>query len=83
MTLDFLRRLLYHHLQLTPTPMPSATPIPGDLNGDGHVNLTDLSIMATNYGLSGSAIINPAADIDHDGVVNLTDLSILASNYGR
>jgi len=65
------------------SPSPSSTPLPGDLNGDGHVNLTDLSIMATNYGLSGSAILNPAADINHDGVVNLTDLSLLATNYGR
>ena len=66
----------------TPSTSPTPTTIPGDLNGDGHVNLTDLSILATNYGLAGASIINTAADINKDGVVNLTDLSLLAAHYG-
>jgi hypothetical protein len=50
---------------------------PGDLNGDGQVNITDLSILLTNYNSS-----NAAADINNDGSVNILDLSILLSNYG-
>jgi hypothetical protein len=50
---------------------------PGDLNGVGQVNITDLSILLTNYNSS-----NAAADINNDGSVNILDLSILLSNYG-
>jgi hypothetical protein len=50
---------------------------PGDLNSDGVVNITDLSILLSNYGTASST-----ADINKDGTVNILDLSILLSNYG-
>jgi hypothetical protein len=50
----------------------------GDLNNDNSVNITDLSILLSDYGTS-----NAAADINGDSTVNITDLSILLSNYGR
>jgi hypothetical protein len=49
-----------------------------DLNGDGVVNLSDLSILLSSFGTSSSR-----GDLDGNGVVNLTDLSILLSNYGK
>jgi hypothetical protein len=52
--------------------------VQGDLNGDGHVTITDLSMLLTNYGTS-----NSVADINGDGLVNILDLSILLSNYGK
>ncbi len=55
----------------------NSTAVPGDLNSDGHVTITDLSILLSNYSTS-----NPAADINHDGTVNILDLSILLSHYG-
>lgn len=51
----------------------------GDVNGDGTVNIYDLSIMATNFGRSGTYA---QGDLNSDGVVNIFDLSILASNWG-
>lgn len=48
----------------------------GDVNGDGHVGLDDLSILLSQYGTS-----NPQSDVNGDGVVNLLDLSILLSHY--
>jgi hypothetical protein len=48
----------------------------GDLNGDGVVNIFDLSILLSNWGTS-----NPDADLNNDGVVNIFDLSILLSNW--
>jgi len=51
---------------------------PGDLNKDGNVNITDLSILLSNYGTN-----NSSYDINHDGIVNILDLSILLSNYGN
>jgi len=51
-----------------------------DINGDGTVNIVDLSIMATNWGKSGQTFSQ--GDINGDGVINILDLSILASNWG-
>ncbi len=53
------------------------TPKPGDLNGDNTVDVTDLSILLSNYNTT-----NAVADINHDGTVNIFDLSILLSHYG-
>jgi hypothetical protein len=50
----------------------------GDLNNDNVVNISDLSILLSNYGTS-----NSAADINSDGSVNILDLSVLLSHYGQ
>jgi len=49
--------------------------IPGDLNGDGSVNGSDLAILLSNWGGSGSG------DINGDGTVNASDLAILLGNW--
>jgi endonuclease/exonuclease/phosphatase family metal-dependent hydrolase len=55
--------------------------IPGDLDGDGDVDLTDLSALLANYGMPSGA--GPGdGDIDGDGDVDLLDLSALLANYG-
>lgn len=56
-------------------------PVPGDVNGDGHVTIADLSILASNYGKSG--MTRAQGDLNGDGVVNILDLSILATNWGK
>jgi dockerin type I repeat protein len=50
----------------------------GDLNSDNTVNVTDLSILLSNYGTA-----NTAADINLDGTVDILDLSALLSHYGQ
>jgi len=55
----------------------TVTAKPGDLNGDNSVNITDLSILLSNWNTT-----NSAADVNKDGTVNIFDLSILLSNYG-
>jgi subtilisin family serine protease len=59
-------------------PVPDSEPpgTTGDLNGDGVVNIFDLSILLSNWGTS-----DPIADINNDGTVNIFDLSILLSNW--
>ncbi len=54
-------------------------PCPGDLNGDGVVDLVDMSILLNNFGNTGP---NLPGDIDGDGDVDLVDLSLLLSNFG-
>jgi hypothetical protein len=54
--------------------------LPGDANEDGHVDISDLSILATNYEQPGAWGWGDG-DFSHDGAVDISDLSILASNY--
>ena len=49
----------------------------GDVNGDGGVNGSDLSIVLSNWGAD-----FPAADFNCDGVINGSDLSTVLSNWG-
>jgi hypothetical protein len=54
-------------------------PIQGDLNGDSHVTILDLSILLSHYG---GAATPSQGDINNDGTCNILDLSILLSHYG-
>ncbi len=60
---------------------PDPTPIPGDLNGDGVVDVSDLLILLSAWG----ACENPAncpADLNGDGTVDTSDLLLLLANWG-
>jgi len=48
----------------------------GDLNTDGKVNITDLSIILTNFGKA-----NRSGDVNSDGKVDIKDLSIILSHW--
>ncbi|MFN0137483.1 MAG: dockerin type I domain-containing protein [Phycisphaerae bacterium] len=57
--------------------------IPGDVTGDGHVDLNDLALLLTAFGTcSSDAGFNAAADVNGNGCVELTDLATLLSNFG-
>jgi len=51
-------------------------PCPGDINGDGRLDLLDLSIVLAAFGVSG------AGDIDGDGDTDLGDITILLARFG-
>lgn len=56
-------------------------PIPGDVNGDGVVNVSDLLIMISQWGecpTSGDCL----SDVNGDGYVSVTDLLIAIGNWG-
>jgi subtilisin family serine protease len=56
----------------------------GDVNGDGAVNVLDLTIVSLSYGLyDGEPGFNPVADINKDGFVDMRDLVVVARNLGR
>lgn len=50
--------------------------VPGDLDGDGDVDLADLGILLASYGS------DAGGDLDGDGDTDLADLGILLANYG-
>ncbi len=54
--------------------------LPGDANMDGAVDVCDLGILATCYGIA-SGMAWEEADFSGDGAVNFDDLGILATNY--
>jgi parallel beta-helix repeat protein len=54
--------------------------IPGDVDGDGDVDLTDLASLLSGYGCTGGGC---PGDIDGDGDTDLTDLAILLAHYGE
>ncbi len=58
-----------------------ATRIPGDANSDGQVDVSDLGILATNYG-SGIGFGWRHGDFTGDTVVDVSDLGVLATAYG-
>ena len=55
------------------------TQLSEDVNGDGVVNIIDLTLVATNFGATGSN----AADVNGDGVVNIVDLTLVAAAFGN
>jgi hypothetical protein len=61
----------------------AAVSVTGDVNGDGHVSIVDLSIVLSNFGKSTSQASNPKADVNNDGKVTIIDLSMVLSNYGK
>jgi hypothetical protein len=57
--------------------------LPGDLDGDGDVDLTDLSLLLAAFGAcAGDANYDPDADLDGSGCVELADLSLLLAAFG-
>jgi hypothetical protein len=57
----------------------TAAPKPGDINLDNFVNITDLSILLSNW----NSTSNTASDFNRNGRVDIIDLSILISNWGK
>ncbi|QDU70572.1 dockerin type I domain-containing protein [Mucisphaera calidilacus] len=55
--------------------------VPGDANGDGLVDLLDLSVLASNFEGTDTPYAVEDGDFNGDGLVDLLDLSILASNF--
>ena len=53
----------------------------GDANGDGHVDINDLTIVLANFGQTGMTWSQ--GSFVGDGDVDVNDLTILLNNYGN
>ena len=59
--------------------------IPGDVNGDGVVNILDVAQIAAHWGQVVPISAPPDlanADVNCDGIVNILDVSVCAANWG-
>jgi hypothetical protein len=54
----------------------------GDVNGDGQVDINDLTIVLANYGKTGYIWSQGCMDGDPSGTVDINDLTIVLANYG-
>jgi hypothetical protein len=59
------------------------TSLAGDVNGDGVVNIFDLSIVGLAFGsFEWEPEYDPAADLNNDGIVDTRDVVVVSVNYG-
>jgi uncharacterized repeat protein (TIGR03803 family) len=58
-----------------------ANHIPGDINGDGLVDVADYNIWAANVGKTGAAWCQ--GDLNGDGLVDVADYNMWAANVGK
>jgi thermitase len=56
--------------------------IPGDINGDGKVNILDAIVLSNSFlATANSPNWNPNADINGDGTVNILDAIIMGNHF--
>jgi hypothetical protein len=53
-----------------------------DIDGDGMVDLDDLGVVLSNFGMTAGATFEQG-DVDDDQAINLNDLSALLGSFGR
>jgi hypothetical protein len=53
----------------------------GDVNGDGVVNATDLSILRSLNGQP--ALVNPRCDLNGNGIITIADIAMFRSMFGN
>ena len=60
-------------------PIATSTDWPGDVDGDGHTDVSDLNIIGINWQMSGKT--KEEGDLTGDGNVDAADLNVLALNW--
>ena len=54
---------------------------PGDVNGDGAVNIKDATLVSLNWGKTG--VTAAQGDLNGDGTVNIKDATLVSLNWGK
>ena len=75
---EYFRDMLSTNPDATPASSGRGPPVP-DVNGDGLVNILDLSIVSQRFGQRGQN----DADVNRDGIVDISDLVLVAWALGQ
>jgi hypothetical protein len=70
-----------YYIQLDSNGGGVETLLPGDANGDGKVDINDLTIVLASYGKTGQGWAN--GDFIGDGTVDINDLTIVLASYNQ
>ena len=54
---------------------------PGDVNGDGLINIKDATLVSLNWGKTGATAAQ--GDLNGDGLVNIKDATLVSLNWGK
>ncbi len=73
--------LVFSFLLLTGMNAQNGT-VPGDVNGDGVVNILDLTYVASHFGKNVDQAQTPNPDVNGDSIVNILDLVFVANRIG-
>ena len=69
------------NVSLTEGFLISAHSLPGDANGDGKVDINDLTVVLAHYGQTGMTW--STGDFNGDGTVDINDLTIVLAHYNQ
>lgn len=68
----------------TPVTLVLHANIIGDINGDGKVDMKDISYVARRFlCLPSDSLWDPVADINNDGRIDMKDISLVARHFGE
>jgi hypothetical protein len=57
---------------------------PGDVNGDGKVDIADVSFVAIRFGtIRGESTWDSRADLNRDNKIDIADIAIVSQNFGN
>jgi hypothetical protein len=86
---NIAENIIYHDSEhpsyvLFPIVSSSLHWLSGDLDGNGVVNILDISIIAKAFhSVPGDSNWNPVADVNNDDVINIVDAAIAGKEYGK
>lgn len=64
--------------------LSASASLPGDVNGDCRVTISDLGIVASRFGVGrGSLLYSPAYDLNHSGTIDIGDIQFVAARFGQ
>ena len=63
----------------TTTTVPDVTLLAGDVNGDGEIDILDLSAVGSQFGSTSPS--PPETDLNADGRVDIIDIVLVAKNF--
>ena len=76
--------LMNGHVVISDDPLDPPAKPSADVNGDGRVDIIDISLVARALGKSvGVSLYVSKADLDQNGVIDVRDVAIVAASFGQ